>query len=81
MEKITIENVLEILNSNIENAKITLEQLDSDLSELGLDSITFIQVIVSLEEEFECEIPDSKLLISEMNTVNKIIGVLKSIER
>ena len=81
MEKITIENVLEILNSNIENAKITLEQLDSDLSELGLDSNTFIEVIVSLEEEFECEIPDSKLLISEMNTVNKIIGVLKSIER
>ena len=42
-----------------------------------MDSISFIQTIVSLEEEFECEIPDSKLLISEMNTVNKIIDVLQ----
>lgn len=44
-----------------------------------MDSITFIRIIVSIEEEFECEIPDVKLLITEMNTVNKILKVLTTI--
>ena len=45
-----------------------------------MDSMTFIKIIVDLEEEFDCEIPDSKLLFSEMNTVNKIMQVLTEIE-
>lgn len=80
MKQITIEEVLEILNSNIENAVISKNQLDEDLATIGMDSITFIRVIVTLEEEFECEFPDSKLLISEMNTVNKIFDVLNCIK-
>ena len=46
---------------------------------MGMDSITFIQIVVALEEEFECEIPDEKLLITEMDTVQKIVDVLQSI--
>ena len=80
MKEITVEKVIEILNANIENAEISEDKLDEDLSELGMDSLTFIKIIVALEEEFECEIPDSKLLIIEMNTANKIVQVLKSIE-
>lgn len=45
-----------------------------------MDSITFIRIIVSLEEEFECETPDSKLLLTEMNTVYKMFEVLQSID-
>lgn len=42
-----------------------------------MDSIKFIQIIVSLEEAFECEIPDEKLLLAEMNSVNKMLEVLQ----
>jgi acyl carrier protein len=80
MKEITIEKVLEILNTNIENAEISIGNSDVDLSQLGMDSISFIRVIVSLEEEFEVEVPDSFLLLTEMNTVNKIMNVLNSIE-
>ena len=80
MKEITVEKVIEILNANIENAEVTEDKLDEELSELGMDSITFIKIIVALEEEFECEFPDSKLLIGEMNTANKIFQVLKDIE-
>lgn len=80
MKEVTIDKIVEILNANIENAEITEENLDENLSELGMDSITFIKIIVSLEEEFECEIPDSKLLLREMDTVNKILGILKDLE-
>lgn len=81
MKEITIKNILTVLHSNMENIEVTIEQLDDDLVEFGVDSIEFIRIVVSLEEEFECEIPDSKLLISEMNTINKIYEVLTSIER
>lgn len=80
MKAITVEKVIEILNANIENAKITKDKLDENLSDLGMDSITFIKIIVAVEKEFECEIPDSKLLIGEMNTANKIVQVLQNIE-
>ena len=45
--------------------------LDSNLTDLGMDSFAFIQIIVAIEEEFECEIPDTKLLIMEMDTLKK----------
>ena len=57
-----------------------MEQCEDDLLEYGMDSIRFIQIIVSLEEEFECEVPDSKLILVEMNTINKIYDVLISID-
>lgn len=78
MKDVTVEKVLHILNENIETAEITLKNLEDDLSSIGMDSIGFVNIIVSLEEEFDCEIPDSKLLISEMNTVQKIIDILNT---
>lgn len=80
MKKVTKHKITEVVNANIDNGAVTSEQYDNDLSELGMDSIRFIQMIVSLEEEFECEVPDSKLILTEMNTVNKIYEVLISIE-
>ena len=79
MKKIAVNQVLEILNANIEDSPITTDKLDTSLMDLGMGSITFIQVIVALEEEFECEIPDEKLLFTEMDTVQKIIDILQSL--
>lgn len=78
MKDVTVDKVLHILNENIETAEITLKNLEDDLSSIGMDSIGFVNIIVSLEEEFDCEIPDSKLLISEMNTAQKIIDILNT---
>lgn len=76
MKEITKEKILEIVNS-VQDMEVTVDQCDDDLLELGLDSIKFIQIIVSLEETFECEIPDEKLLLTEMNSVNKMLEVLQ----
>ena len=74
----SIKKVLEILN-NVGNFGIDEAQLDDNLLDLGMDSMMFIQVIVALEEVFACEIPDSKLVIAEMNTAQKIFDILKSL--
>lgn len=79
MKDITTAKVIEIFNACIDNAPINMDVMDNDLSAIGVDSLVFIKIIVALEEEFECEIPDEKLLIFEMNTVNKIIGILQDL--
>lgn len=79
MKPVNLNDLLSIINSNLKDITITSEKVTQNLSELGMESITFIQIIVALEEEFECEIPDSKLLITEMNTVEKIMNVLQTL--
>ncbi|PWL98725.1 MAG: hypothetical protein DBY04_03500 [Clostridiales bacterium] len=78
MRQVQIEKIIEVVNKT-ENVKIDLNQIDENLVDKGMDSITFIQIIVGLEEMFDCEIPDSKLLISEMDSVKKIFDVLENL--
>ena len=73
------EKIINIVNDNIENVDIIgHEQTDEDLSLLGMDSIKFISIVVALEGAFEIEVPDEKLLITEMGTLNKIISVVST---
>lgn len=74
MKIVTINDIIEVINAT-ENLSIGAEQITESLPDLGMDSITFIQIIVELEELFDCEVSDSKLMISEMNTVQKIFEV------
>lgn len=76
MKRVCLNRVLEILNNNIADANVSNDMLEESLPALGMDSISFIQIIVELEEVFECEIPDEKLLIAEMDSVQKILDVL-----
>lgn len=70
--EVTLEKVLDLIRENIEIEDISYLQLDEDLVQYGMDSMKFIQMVISLEEEFACELPDEKLIYMEMNTVNKI---------
>lgn len=83
---VTIEAVLDIVNdclpTNNENkCPISGQLIDEDLTNYGMESIVFIKLIVALEKYFDCEIPDEKLLVNNMNTVNKIVSILKEQER
>lgn len=78
MKEVTVEGILRVVNS-LDNIEVSTEQLDEYLPDLGMDSISFIQIVVGLEETFDCEIPDSKLLISEMDTIRKILDVLQEL--
>lgn len=73
MKKVNSLDIIEIINRSVENLTLSQDQIETDLLDLGVDSIDFIRIIVDIEEKFSCEIPDSKLLISEINTVTKIM--------
>ncbi len=74
-----LDKILEILNINIENAEFTPEHVGDDLSTIGMDSIIFIRVIVALEDEFDIEIPDEYLLLTELNTISKMVDVISAV--
>ena len=76
MDSSIISNVLEILNANLEGIELSSENIETDLSQHGMDSITFITIVVSMEEKFDIEVPDEKLLITEMNTIKKMVDVV-----
>lgn len=69
------EKILEIINEVMENA-ISSNQINDDLAQLGMDSITFIRIVVILEETFNIEMPDEYLIMSEMNTIAKITKLI-----
>lgn len=78
MKKVELNKILDIINK-IGDLCIACDQINDNLVDFGMDSIKFVQIVVGLEEEFECEIPDSKLLIIEMDTVQKIFNVLQEL--
>lgn len=56
---------------NLENVKA-----DDDLTEYGITSISFMQLVIALELEFDIEWSDDALDYSNFLTINNIIGYL-----
>ena len=72
--------VIAIIESNLEKIIESESVMDVDLVELGMDSISFIRVVVALEEEFDIEIPDELVLLNEMSTINKIVQIISDLK-
>lgn len=71
------KEILGVILSNIEDKSIFLEP-QTDLSNAGMDSITFIKIVVSLEATYDFEFSDEKLLMSEFPTVKSLIEYVES---
>lgn len=76
MEPILKERLIELIKKNITDAGFQELDEKQDITELGMDSIGFIKLIVEIEDEIGKEIPDSYLLLEEMNTLQKIYNVI-----
>ena len=58
---VDVKRVLEVIKHGLKlNENIEID-LDSNLEELGMDSIAFIQTVVFAEKEFDIEFDDEKL--------------------
>ncbi len=73
------ELVVQKINEVLIKSQIDITQGNENLQLRGMNSIEFVKIIFSLEEELKIEIPDEYFLITEMNTVDKICDVLSSI--
>lgn len=65
--------IREAIMSRLDEVLLENISLDSSLVALGLDSITFVNLVISLEEEYNFEFEEEKLLLSEFSTIRDIV--------
>ena len=73
------ELLMAIINNCVEKVTLTEDDYDLPFDRIGVDSFTFIRIIVEIESKFNCEIPDSRLIISELDTIRKIYSLLQEL--
>lgn len=71
--------IIKTVNSCSNAYSISVSDVDTPFEELNIDSIGFVRIVVSLEKAFDCEIPIDMLILSKLNTINKIHLVLSNI--
>lgn len=59
---------------DVEDESITMESIIAD--DLGADSLDVVDMVMSLEEEFDIEIPDEE--IENMKTVGDVVRFIES---
>lgn len=52
--------------------------LETELSNINIDSITFIKIVVALENEFDFEFDDDMLAIIKFPTIKSLITYIES---
>ncbi|MCI8610500.1 MAG: acyl carrier protein [Dorea sp.] len=83
---ITIENsisgiqkkILEVIASNIDEIFSGELSLDMDFANIGLDSLTFIKLVINLESEFDFEFDDEMLLITVFPKLETMVEYVES---
>ena len=71
-----LEKIKKILSEHfsVDEKKITLE---TDIAvDLGADSLDVVDILMSLEDEFEIEIPDED--VENIKTVKQLVDYIKS---
>ena len=59
---------------DVEEDKVTMDA--SIIEDLGADSLDVVDLIMSLEEEFDCEIPDEE--VDNIKTVGDIVKYIEA---
>ena len=54
-----------------------LEYVDL-IDDLGMDSITFISIVVEVEAHFDIEVPDDMLLLENFKCVDDIVSIVEN---
>lgn len=71
------KRALEVISTNLDS-KIGDVTLKTAFAGAGVDSITFIKIIVALESEFDFEFDDEMLLITKFPTLKSMIEYVES---
>lgn len=70
------EEIKDILAQQLDLDPDTIELTSNLASDLGADSLDAIDIVMSLEDQYGIEVPDS--VIESMKTVEDIVGFIES---
>ncbi|BAC44206.1 acyl carrier protein [Malacoplasma penetrans HF-2] len=75
IEQITTE-VNKVLEKNHSSLKINNKNINSNLKDLGLNSLDMLEMIVQVEEQLKISLPDEKLI--EIKTPSDLLNLIQS---
>ena len=70
------EEIKDILAQQLDLDPDTIELTSNLASDLGADSLDAIDIVMSIEDQYGIEVPDS--VIESMKTVEDIVGFIES---
>jgi acyl carrier protein len=71
-----IDRVRKLISTKFLAGNNEFENSDS-LRDLGLTSLKFVELIISIEDEFQIEIPDEDIDRRRFSTVDNIVGYVE----
>lgn len=74
------QEVIELISELFQDKGFDIDILEYvDLIEdMGMDSITFISIVVEIEEHFAIEVPDDMLLFDYFKNVDDIVSIVQN---
>jgi len=70
------EILYKIITVTIPTDEITYE---TNLQDIGINSLTFVRLIIEIEGFFNIEFPHDKLIISELGTIKELCKMVDAI--
>lgn len=72
------DEILNVIKSNVDQNIFGTVTFDMELSSSGIDSITFIKIVVALEESYNFEFDDEMLIFTSFPTIKSMIEYVES---
>lgn len=76
---VSVSEILDIINPILEDRVLTEQEINEDLQSLGLTSVTFVMMVVELEDTFGIEMPDEYLLFTRLPSVAVVHEIINSL--
>lgn len=73
--------IIDIILNSFNNNGIAREIVDNiDLiKDIGMDSITYIYMVIAIEDNFNITINDDQLIIQNFNNIDSIVAIVDNI--
>lgn len=73
------ERVRKVIDENIE-LEVSAENIEGnkDLVDYGMESVNYMKIVVAIENEFDIRFTDEELVISNFETIDKIVAIIDS---
>ena len=74
------QEIIELVSELFKDQDVDIELIEYvDLSDdLGMDSLTFMTILVEVEDRFKITIPDEMLLIENFKCVDDIVNIVNT---
>ncbi len=75
------KGIKEVLAEIFPDKLVNINDEDSFMEKLGMDSITFVSYVIGIESKFNIDVPDDYSLPSKLDTIKKTYDLLQKERR